>query len=148
MIRAGLAIAGLLLLLAACGPKLPSGVDKAALDNAIGDGLGDPGLCVLVAGDDGKPSYRYGGHMTCGRALADCAGGSRSADAALALAVAGQAQTISCPSNGDAARITAWALGRTPKRGLPYVAAMESARALPGVEIKRRLDGVFSRSDL
>ncbi len=74
----------------------------------------------------------------CYRAQAACvAPGTRTAiDAAKAAARRGETLKTSC---GD----VSWASGPTPRKGVYYTAVMQGKLAMPGMEIARRMDGVF-----
>lgn len=130
------------------GDKLPSD----ALDAAIGQAIGDPTTCVLIArASDRKVLYRYGDGFNCVRGLPACdRPGSLSAEQALALATpAGRFK--SCNSNDAGDRTVGWAEGPVTSahgRQLVYSAMMEGQRALPGMEMSARLDDVFDKVGL
>ena len=138
-----------LLALSACapaGPKLPN----AALDHAIGNSIGDPTTCVIVAERaTGKTVYSYNAGFNCTRGLPACdRPGFLTAQQALAFAAAGRA--ASCNSNADASRTVGWAEGRvkSTKHDFIYSAVMEGQRALPGQEMSARLDDAFNNAGL
>ncbi|HEY9219895.1 MAG TPA: hypothetical protein VIO94_17745, partial [Phenylobacterium sp.] len=72
--NARLSLVLLIAALAACSPKGPAGVDKSALDAEIGEAVGDPATCVLIADAKGEQVYRFGTHAGCGRKLPACQG--------------------------------------------------------------------------
>ena len=136
--------------LSACSPKAPTGIDTAALDDAIATSIGDPSTCVLVVKKDtGEVVYRYGRQMTCGAQMPSCQGEAMTTVDALAKqAAAGQVRTISCPSPAGGVGI---AIGRVPQTKpelgeLVYAAGMNTEHVLPGMEIARRLDGAFAKA--
>jgi hypothetical protein len=140
-----------LVLLAACapsGPKLPA----SALDDAIGDVIGDPATCVvLTAPGSTKVLYRYGQPFNCSRGLPACdRPGYISAMGALAFASVPGGRHASCPSSADGSRTVGWSEGRVTgaSRPLVYSAVMEGQTALPGQEIAARLADAFVRAKL
>jgi hypothetical protein len=138
----------LFLLLAACapGPNLPT----AALDHAIGDAIGDPTTCVIIAERaTGKTVYSYNAGFDCTRGLPACdRPGFLTAQQALAFAAAGR--DASCNSNPDGSRTVGWTEGRVKSstHDFIYSAVMEGQRALPGQEMSARLDDAFSAAGL
>jgi hypothetical protein len=135
--------------LAACapaGPKLPA----AALDQAIGQAIGDPTTCVIIAErTTGRTLYSYNGGFDCTRGMPACdRPGFLSASQAMAFAPAGRA--ASCNSNPDGSRTVGWAEGRVAgARGdLIYSAVMEGDRALPGHEMAARLADAFASAGM
>jgi hypothetical protein len=152
LIRAACAVA--VLAAAACSRPVPaaSRLPSDALDHAIGDVVGDPATCVLVAERaTRKVVYRYGDDFNCSRGLPACdRPGDLSAKAALALADSADGRGASCPSNADASRTVGWAEGRvaSPGRDLIYSAVMEGQTALPGQEISARLAQAFQHAGL
>lgn len=139
--------------LAGCA-KAPaaSTLPEDALEAAIGQAIGDPTTCVLLADPaTGKTLYRYGQLFNCQRGLAACdRPGTLSAQAALALADTPDGRRASCPSVADGSRSVGWAQGRITggKRPLLYSAVIEGERALPGQEIAARLEGAFRKTGL
>lgn len=135
--------------LAACGPTAPEGVDKAVLDQAVSDAVGDPGTCVLIA-KDGKLLYRYGTHAVCGRKLPACAEPVlQSLDQLLEAApTSGAAKTASCRSNADGSRLVGWAAGPIEGTGMVYAAVMEGDLVPPGIVIADKLSAAFTRASL
>lgn len=150
------AAATLALLTCACAPKGPEGVDTALLDEQVGRAIGDPSTCVLLAErDGGKVVYRYGTNMTCARTLPACQGaGTLTIDALKDAAAKGDERAISCPSLPDGSAMVGWAAG--PVQAAPgakygdlvYAAVMEGERALPGREIKSRLESALTRAGM
>jgi hypothetical protein len=151
-VRRALAIAGALVVVAACTPPSARGLDKDALDSNIGAAIGDPNTCVLLADRaSGKIVYQFGEPKTCDRALPACDGpGTMTAAGALAFAMRPNGRLISCPSVPDGSRTVGWAAAHIPgtKHDLIYSAVMESDHALPGQEISARLADAFSDSGL
>ena len=139
------------LVLAACSkpaPRLPS----ARLDTLIGDYIGDPTTCVLIADRaSGKVLYTYGDHFNCVRALPACdRTGSLSGRQALGLATATGGRGASCASVADGSRSVGWAEGAVAGSQPPllYSAVMEGQAALPGIEMNTRLAQVFLETGL
>ena len=139
--------------LAACAPKLPDGVDQAALVEAVARAVGSPSTCVVVERAEGGTVYRYGTHTTCARSLPACdAPGVTTIDAQLEAARKGVARTASCDTAEAASRGVAWASGPLPvldgkpDRKMVYGVFMEGADALSGREAKRRLEAAFAKS--
>lgn len=138
--------------LSACAPKLPSDVDESALTQAVGRSIGSPSTCVVIADAKGKLVWRGGGYVTCARNLPDCQGGETTAEALLKANIGKPARFLSCPSPAAAANTVGWAIGPVPtgegkpSRNLTYVAVMEGDRALPGLEIKDRVERAFKRA--
>ncbi|MDB5445005.1 MAG: hypothetical protein JWQ97_322 [Phenylobacterium sp.] len=135
MRRAALALALGALALAACGSKLPKGVDADKLNTAVSDAIGDPDTCVLIGRQgSGEVVWRYNTHTTCARSLPACdRPGGRNVEALLKETAAdGRPRTLSCNSSADASRGVGWASAPIAGRGLVYAAVMEGDRALPG----------------
>lgn len=136
--------------LSACSAKLPADVDEAALTQAIGRSIGSPSTCVILADDQGRTVWRGGGYITCSRNLPSCDGAQINADAVLKAGLGKPARFTSCPTTG--ANTVGWAVGPVPAgegkppRKLTYVAVMEGERALPGLEIKERLEHAFKKA--
>ncbi len=138
--------------LSACSPKLPDGIDEATLTQAVGKSIGSPSTCVVIADAKGKLIWRGGGYITCSRNLPSCEGGDTTAEALLKTSVGKPARFISCPSPAAAANTVGWAIGPVPTgdgkpaRNLTYVAVMEGDKALPGLEIKERVERAFKKA--
>lgn len=138
--------------LSACSAKLPSDVDESVLTSAIGRSIGSPSTCVVIANAEGKLVWRGGGYVTCSRNLPDCSGGETTAERLLKASLGKPARFASCPSPAAAVNTVGWALGPVPSapgkpsRGLTYVAVMEGERALPGLEIKERVERAFAKA--
>ena len=136
--------------LSACSAKLPADVDEAALTQAIGRSVGSPSTCVIVADAEGRTVWRGGGYITCSRNLPSCDGAQTNAEAVLKAGLGKPARFTSCPTTG--ANTVGWAVGPVPTgegkppRKLTYVAVMEGERALPGLEIKERLERAFKKA--
>ncbi|HYE46891.1 MAG TPA: hypothetical protein VEA44_14095 [Caulobacter sp.] len=156
--RALLPIAGLTVLLAACQPPSPKGVDGQTLSNAVAAAVGGENSCVLlVEQGSGKKTFQYGAPSACGRALPSCdpAGGVMNATDLAQLAAQGADRASSCDSAPDGARTVAWASGLVEAspgstQKLAYAAVMEgpSEQSLPGREMKARLATAFRRAGL
>lgn len=139
------------LLVAACSPGAPPGVDKDALDDAISRGIGDPNTCVLIAErGSGRVLYRYNTATACANPWPAC---DHPQDIKLetllqATAKDGRPRELSCYSAEDRSRGVGWASG--PVVGKPYVyaAVMEGERAFPGRMMSERLDSAFRRAKL
>jgi len=144
---AGLLLAALLV--SACTPNAPQGVDKAMLDQAIGKTVGDPGTCVLIA-EGGKTVYRFGSNVVCGRKLPACGGAlARTPDELLEEALTNKVpMTASCPSNPEGSRLVAWASGPIEGHDMVYAAVMEGAQVPPGVVIADKLGAAFKAAGL
>ena len=138
----------------ACSPSI-EGVDKAVLDDAVGAAIGDYNTCVLLVNAEGKIAWRYGTRMTCARQLPACAanGGVTTVDLlAEAAATKGFETNISCPSKPDGSTTVGWAAGPVKAaegathQPLFYAAVMEGERALPGREIRLRLENALAKA--
>ncbi|HEY3797837.1 MAG TPA: hypothetical protein VGL58_05745 [Caulobacteraceae bacterium] len=141
----------LALFLVACTPP-PSGrgLNTQALDTAIGQAIGDPTTCVLLADRaSGKVVYRYGDDFNCSRQLPRCDGkGTLNAHDALQFAAAGR--MASCFSLPDGSRSVGWVEGKVQSktRDLVFSAVMEGQNALPGIEMNARLYDAFQSAGL
>lgn len=143
-VAAGLALAALTL--AACGPRLPKGVDSAKLNQAVSDAIGDAQTCMLIGRQgSGQVVWRYNSHTICGRTLPACdrPGVRTVADLLQATARDGQPRTLSCDSATDGSRGVGWSSGVIPNHGLVYAAVMEGERALPGRIIAEKVEGAL-----
>jgi hypothetical protein len=137
--------------LAACGPRLPKGVDADKLDQAVSDAIGDPLTCVLIGRQgSGDVLWRYNTHTTCARSLPACDGpGQRTvADLLKATARDGRPRAASCNTAPDGSRGVGWASAALPGRGLVYAAVMEGNRALPGRIMAEKMDGALKDAGL
>ena len=146
---AALAISGMAL--AGCSPGAPKGVDKAQLDEAISNAIGDPATCVMIAEQaTGKTVYRYNNHTACARSLPACdTPGERTIEDLLKATVKdGQARALSCYTAADASRGVGWASGPLAAKGLVYAAMMEGDRAFPGRMMAERLARAFAKVGL
>lgn len=136
--------------LSACSPKLPEGIDESVLIQAVGRAIGSPSTCVVIADPKGKLVWRGGGYITCARSLPDCEGAQTTAEDLVKANLGKPARFLSCPSS--AANTVGWAIGPVPtgegkpERHLTYVAVMEGERALPGLEIKDRVERAFRKA--
>jgi hypothetical protein len=146
------AVAACALILSACSPDAPKGVDKAVLDQAVNQAIGDPNTCVIIAKRSGGEVYRFGAYVACERGMPACAAGApnrSAADLAKATAKGGEALNASCPSTADRSRGVAWAAGPVPGRDdLVYAASMEGPATPPGLVIADKLETAFSRAGL
>jgi hypothetical protein len=144
-------VIGAALLLAACAPKAPR-LPSAKLDALIGDYIGDPTTCVLIADKaTGKILYTYGDNFNCVRSLPACdRPGTLSGRQALGLATTPGGRGASCASNAAGTRSVGWAEGAVAGSQPPllYSAVMEGQAALPGIEMNTRLAEVFSQTGL
>ena len=129
--------------LAACAPKGPEGVDPDLLARAVGESVGDPGTCVVLAErDSGKIVWKSAKSYVCARTLPSCVtAGERSVEDLAKEAAKGGVLMTGCSN-------VAWAAGPTRREGLVFAAVMQGERALPGIEIARRLDKAFERAGL
>jgi len=138
--------------LSACSPKLPAGVDEAVLTQSVGKSIGSPSTCVVVADASGKLVWRGGGYVTCSRNLPSCDGAQTTAETLLKASLGKPARFLSCASGGANGATVGWSIGPVPTgegkppRGLTYVAVMEGERALPGLEIKDRVERAFKKA--
>jgi hypothetical protein len=133
--------------LAACSPTAPKGVDKAKLDAAVSDAIGDPASCLLIAEQaSGKVVYRYNTATVCARELPSClaAGQGPAAwpvkDLLAATVKDGQPRRLSCNATADASRGVSWTSGVLPGKGLAYAAVMEGTRTFPGRMMADRIE--------
>jgi len=132
--------------LAACGPRLPKGVDPDKLEQAVSDAIGDPHTCMLIGRQgSGQVVWRYNTHTTCARALPACDGpGLRTVDDLLrATAKDGQPRNLSCSTLPDGSRGVGWSSAVIKDRGLVYAAVMEGERALPGRIMAEKVEGAL-----
>jgi hypothetical protein len=138
--------------LVGCSGTRQGGLPSDALDHAIGQAIGDPDTCLLLAERaSGKVLYRYGAPFNCVRGLPACdRPGFMSAKQALALAGTPGGRKASCPSNADGSRTVGWAEGKAVSRtrDLVYSAMMEGQTALPGQEMNARLYDAFQAAGL
>ncbi|MCY1648317.1 hypothetical protein OVA11_14970 [Caulobacter sp. SL161] len=144
-----LAVAGL----AACSPKLPDGVDDTVLAQSIGRQIGSASTCVVIAdAANGRMVWRGGGYITCARNLPTCDGVVTTAEKLLQDNLGKPARFFSCDSGTAPGATVGWAIGPVPTgegkpaRNLTYVAVMEGDRALPGLEIKDRVEQAFKKA--
>lgn len=143
------------LAVSACSPAI-KGVDEAALTDAVGGAIGDPNTCVMLVNRQGEVVWRFGNYITCARELPACdkASGVITAQDLAGAAARGDERAISCPSRPDGSTDVAWASGPvTAGKGathepLAYAAVMEGERALPGREIKVRLENALASAGL
>jgi hypothetical protein len=151
------------LILAACSPHagkkggtLAEGGDhhlpSTALDQGIGNGIGDPTTCVLIADKTTRRVlYQYGEIFNCVRGLPACdRPGVLSARQALAFASLPEGRETSCNSVPDGSRMVGWAEGPVGSKSpnLVYSAVMEGQKALPGHEMAARLSDAFQNAGL
>lgn len=140
---------------AACSPSI-EGVDNAVLEEAVGSAIGDYNTCVLLVDGEGEVAWRYGTRMTCARQLPACAddGGVTTVDLMAGAAAKGFETATSCPSKPDGSTSVGWAAGPVKagegaaRQPLFYAAVMEGERALPGREIRLRLENALARAGL
>jgi len=129
--------------LAACTPGLPKSVDAEALNAAIGRNIGDDFTCVLLMDKTtGREVWKSGLKTSCRNAYPACTTAAEISVYDLAKSAAkGAVVTTGCQS-------VSWAAGPAGKGAYAYAAVMYGKRALPGMEIARRLDAVFSEAGL
>lgn len=127
--------------LAACAPGLPKNVDGDALDEALGRNVGDEFTCVIVVNKTtGKEVWRSGLKQVCRRTYPACtAPGDINVHDLARSAAKGAKVSTGCQS-------VSWAAGQAGRGDYAYAAVMYGKRALPGMEITRRLDAVFSEA--
>jgi len=146
---AGLTAAALIL--GACSPGAPKGVEKAALDAAVTDAVGDPNTCVLIGqAGSGRLVYRYGTYGVCDRDLPSCAGVAtrKTGDLLKATAASKRPLNASCPSTADGSRGVAWAAAPVASGDLVYAASMEGEHTPPGLVIAEKLSAAFAKAGL
>ena len=133
-----------LMFIAACSGKLPEGVDKAVLLQNVGAAIGDSATCVVLAqASSGQVIWRSSSMTVCSVGRQACTKPGETTVLKLAEDVAKGAPpvTTGCES-------VSWAAGPTTREGVVYAAVMYGERALPGMEIARRLEGAFKDSGL
>lgn len=137
---------------AGCSAPTKSALPADALDHAVGEAIGDPNTCLLLADRaSGKVLYQYGAPFNCIRGLPACdRPGYMSAKQALVLAATPGGRKASCSSNADGSRMVGWAEGKVASqtRDLVYSAMMEGQTALPGHEMNARLYDAFQKAGL
>lgn len=133
----------LLATLAACAPNGPKGVDPDLLAQSVGEAIGDPATCVILAErGSGKIVWRSAKPYVCARTLPSCVSPAEtSVESLAAKAAAGGALMTGCSN-------VSWAAGPTRREDIVFAAVMQGERALPGIEIARRLDKAFERAGL
>ena len=136
-------VLAILAMLAACAPKGPEGVDPDLLAQAVGESVGDPGTCVVLAErESGKIVWKSAKSYVCARTLPSCVtAAERSVEDLAEDAAKGGALMTGCSN-------VTWAAGPTRRENLVFAAVMQGERALPGIEIARRLDKAFERAGL
>lgn len=145
-----------LVMLAACEPTAPKGIDADTLNETVGNAIGDPNTCVLlVEKGSGKVVYRYGTHATCARTMPACSSAETiSPDDLGKLAAAGDTRAVSCTSDPETGARVGWASGPVEKSpgaqygDLAYAAVMEGPTVLPGREISVRVQGAFRKAGM
>lgn len=144
-----LAAAAALVLLTACSPGAPPGVDRDELDAAVSRAIGDPNSCLLIARrGSGRVLYRYNTATVCDREFPACDAPGKTKVGKLLAATAkdGQVRQLSCNTTADASRGVGWAAGPIAGADLVYAAVMEGDRAFPGRMMAERLDHAFRRA--
>jgi hypothetical protein len=137
--------------LAACGPRLPKGIDPDKLDQSVSDAIGGAQTCMMIGRQGaGQVVWRYNTHTICARALPACDGpGLRTVDDLLkATAKDGRARMLSCNSSADGSRGVGWSSAVIPRRGLVYAAVMEGERALPGRIMAEKVEAALKDGGL
>lgn len=138
--------------LSACSPKLPADINEDVLTKSIGKQIGSPSTCVVIANAEGRLVWRGGGYITCSRNLPSCDGATTTAETLLKASLGKPARFLSCASGGPNGATVGWSIGPVPTaegkppRGLTYVAVMEGDKALPGLEIKDRVERAFEKA--
>ncbi|RYG17236.1 MAG: hypothetical protein EON96_07180 [Caulobacteraceae bacterium] len=129
--------------LTACGPSLPKSVNADGLKVDIGRVMGDDFTCViLVDKASGREVFKSGLNQSCRNAYPACTSPGEITAYDLAKSAAkGAAVATGCQS-------VSWAAGAAGKGPYAYAAVMYGKRALPGMEMTRRLDAVFSNNGL
>ncbi|MDP1618081.1 hypothetical protein [Phenylobacterium sp.] len=148
---AAISLTAAALLIFACAPAGPEGVDTSILDREIGQRIGDPSTCVLIAERaSGKIVHRYGTNTVCARTYPGCQDQpARTVEGLLkSLGPAAEAVASSCPTATDGSRSVGWAAGPVAGRDLVFAAVMEGQRALPGMIMTDRLASAFSAAGL
>jgi hypothetical protein len=133
-----------LVFLTACSGDLPAGVNKDALMENVGLAVGDSATCVVLAEKGtGKVLWRSSNMTVCTVDRQACTRPGVTTVLAVADAVAKGAPgfTTGCES-------VSWAAGPTSREDVVYAAVMYGERALPGMEMARRLDQAFEDSGL
>jgi hypothetical protein len=138
------------LMMAACAPGAPQGVDKARLDAAVADAVGDPNTCVLIGkAQSASLVYRFGTHAVCDRAMPSCEGqGQQTVGDLLKGAAAGKTEKASCPSIADGSRGVGWAAAPIPGKPLAYAVVMEGENTPPGLIIAEKVETAFAKVGL
>ncbi len=151
--EAAKALAGLgaaaAVVLSACSPGAPPGVDRDQLDAAVSRAIGDPNSCLLIAkAGSGKLYYRYNTHTACDREHLSCEGVEKTkVGKLLARTVETRAPVqLSCDTIADGSRGVGWAAGPIAGTDLVYAAVMEGERTFPGRMMADRLEGAFRRA--
>jgi hypothetical protein len=137
------------LVMTACSPTAPPGVDRDELDAAVSRAIGDPNTCVLIAkAGSSRALYRYNTATACAREFPACdgAGTRKLKDLLEATAKDRRVRTLSCNTQADASRGVGWASGPIAGTDLVYAAMMEGDRAFPGRMMADRLETAFRRA--
>ncbi|HET6972018.1 MAG TPA: hypothetical protein VFH92_12890 [Phenylobacterium sp.] len=137
------------LVLSACSPTAPPGVDHDQLDAEVSRAIGDPASCLLIGkAGSGKVLYRYNTATVCDRLLDACAGGARMKVGELLDATAkdGKPRQLSCATTPDHSKGVGWASGPIAGTDLVYAGAMEGDRTFPGRMMAERLEAGFRRA--
>lgn len=108
----------------------------------VGQAVGDFGTCVVVAeAKTGKVLWRSSNMTVCTVDRQACTRPGTTTVLARAEEIAKGAEAVvtGCES-------VSWASGPTPRPGVVYAAVMYGERALPGMEMARRLNDAFEAS--
>jgi hypothetical protein len=130
--------------LSGCAPHLPKSVNEATLQQQIASTIGDLNTCVILAeSGSGKVAWVNGLPAACRIKYSACTVDKLISvkDLAQSAAKTGLPVATGCQS-------VSWAAGPAGHGKLVYGAVMSGERALPGIEIRRRLDEVFAHSGL
>jgi hypothetical protein len=138
-----------LVILSACAPGAPAGVDKAVLDDAVSRAIGDPNTCVLIAEQgSGKVVYRYNSAGACRAEWPTCEGQAVRSATALAATAAKSGAVVAASCLSAPGRTVAWAAGPIAGKPLAYAAVMEGERSFPGRMMADRLAKAFKKAGL
>lgn len=130
--------------LSACSPHLPRGVDEAALQQQIASVIGDINTCVVLAEKgSGKVVWTDGLPNICRIKYPAC-----TSDKLIDVKTLAQTAAKTGAPVATGCQTVSWAAGPAGHGALVYGAVMAGGRALPGIEISRRMDEVFRNAGL
>ena len=115
-----------LMMLAACAPKGPEGVDPDILAQAVGQSVGDPGTCVVLAErETGNIVWKSAKSYVCARTLPSCVtSAERSVEDLAKEAAKGGVLMTGCSN-------VTWAAGPTRRENLVFAAVLSRELGLP-----------------